>query len=191
MENKEFLILVDEKDQQWGKLEKELVHQLGLLHRAFSIFIFNSKGELLLQQRADSKYHSGGLWTNTCCSHPRFGEDLSDAVNRRLIEEMGMKSKTEFAFSFVYKANFENGLTEHEFDHVFFGVTDDLPKPEKLEVKDWKYMNIKLLENDLEQNPHQYTAWLKICFNKVLRHLENKNLKIKKVKTLEYAQIHY
>lgn len=187
MDNKEFLILVDEKDEQLGKSEKELVHQLGLLHRAFSIFIFNSKGELLLQQRADHKYHSGGLWTNTCCSHPRFGEELKDAVNRRLKEEMGMKSKTEFAFSFVYKANFENGLTEHEFDHVFFGTTDDLPKPEKSEVKNWKYMDIKLLKKDLKKNPHHYTAWLKICFTKVLRHLENKNREIKKVKTVEHA----
>ena len=189
MENKELLILVDENDQQWGKLEKELVHQLGLLHRAFSIFIFNSKGELLLQQRADSKYHSGGLWTNTCCSHPRFGEELNDAVNRRLNEEMGMKSKTKFAFSFVYKTNFENGLTEHEFDHVFFGVTDDLPNPEKSEVKNWKYMSLKLLENDLEQNQHHYTAWFKICFNKVVTHFENKNLESKKVKPIKYAQI--
>jgi len=182
MDDKEFLILVNEKDQQWGKLEKELIHQFGLLHRAFSIFIFNSKGELLLQQRADSKYHSGGLWTNTCCSHPQFGEELNDAVNRRLDEEMGMKSKTVFAFNFVYKASFENGITEHEFDHVFFGVTDDLPKPEISEVKDWKYMNMKLLANDIELNPQNYTAWLKICFNKVVQYLDNKN-----VKTLEYA----
>ncbi len=191
MENKEFLILVDDKDQQWGKLEKELVHQLGLLHRAFSIFIFNSKGELLLQQRADSKYHSGGLWTNTCCSHPLFGEELNDAVNRRLNEEMGMKSQTEFAFSFTYKTNFENGLTEHEFDHVFFGVTDDLPNPEKSEVKNWKYMNLKLLENDLKQNQHHYTAWLKICFNKVIRHLENKIIINNKTEAINYAQIQY
>ena len=187
MEAKEFLILVDEKDQTWGKLEKELVHQLGLLHRAFSIFIFNSKGELLLQQRADNKYHSGGLWTNTCCSHPRFGEDLSDAVKRRLNEEMGMKSKTEFAFSFVYNTNFENGLTEHEFDHVFIGMTDDLPKPKELEVKNWKYMNIKLLENDLKQNPLHYTTWLRICFKKVVHHIQKKNQKRKKSNAVEYA----
>lgn len=187
MEDKQFLILVDENDQPWGKLEKELVHQLGLLHRAFSIFIFNSKGELLLQQRADNKYHSGGLWTNTCCSHPRFGEDLTDALSRRLNEEMGMKSKVEPAFNFVYKTNFENGLTEHEFDHVFFGVSDEFPIPEKSEVKNWKYMNLKLLEKDIEQNPHNYTSWLKICIKKVVHHLETKTFKSKKNNPLEYA----
>ena len=187
MNDQDYLILVDKQDQQWGKLEKELVHQLGLLHRAFSIFIFNSKGELLLQQRADNKYHSGGLWTNTCCSHPRFGEDMNDALSRRLNEEMGMELKTEFAFSFVYKTKFENGLTEHEYDHVFFGISDDLPYPEKLEVQDWKYMSIKTLENELESNPHQYTAWLKICFNKVVEHLKNKKITLDK--NIEYAYL--
>jgi isopentenyl-diphosphate delta-isomerase len=172
MEEKDFLILVDDTDKAWGKLEKQLVHEKGLLHRAFSIFIFNSKGEILMQQRADDKYHSGGLWSNTCCSHPRFGETIEYAVERRLEEEMGMSSNTEFAFSFIYKASFENGLTEHEFDHVYFGVTDDLPKPNFSEVKDWKYMSIEKLAKDLELNPHHYTAWLKICFNKVVQHLE-------------------
>src|SRR5690349_1614227 len=128
---KDYLILVDDKDQQWGRLEKNLVHELGLLHRAFSVFIFNHHGELLLQQRADGKYHSGGLWTNTCCSHPRYGEDVPDAVKRRLKEEMGMSCETTFAFSFIYKTKFENGLTEHEFDHVYCGFSDALPHPEK------------------------------------------------------------
>ena len=153
----EYLILVDEKDKQWGKLEKLLVHQLGLLHRAFSVFIFNSKGELLLQQRADEKYHSAGFWTNTCCSHPQFGEEISWAIERRLKEEMGMNSKTDFAFSFVYKTRFADGLTEHEFDHVYFGVTDDLPFPEKSEVKNWKYMSIENLETDIIIHPENYT----------------------------------
>src|SRR6187399_1825004 len=125
----DYLILVDEQDKQYGKLEKQLVHELGLLHRAFSVFIFNKKGELLLQQRADEKYHSAGLWTNTCCSHPRFGEEIKDSVTRRLEEEMGMNCEMEFAFSFIYKSTFENGLTEHEFDHVFFGISDELPVP--------------------------------------------------------------
>lgn len=174
----EYLILVDKKDNPWGKLEKFLVHQLGLLHRAFSVFIFNSKGELLLQQRADSKYHSAGLWTNTCCSHPRFGEEISWAIERRLQEEMGMSCKTNFAFSFIYKANFENGLTEHEFDHVYFGVTDDLPFPEQSEVKKWKYMNLENLERDILIHPENYTEWIKIClpqarnhFNKTFKHI--------------------
>src|SRR5947207_15440533 len=115
----EFLILVDDHDKPWGKLEKDQVHQLGLLHRAFSVFIFNSKGELLLQQRADEKYHSAGLWSNSCCGHPRFGEELIHAVSRRLEEEVGISCDIKFAFSFIYKADFENGLSEHEYDHIF------------------------------------------------------------------------
>lgn len=164
---KEYLILVDENDKPCGNMEKQIVHELGLLHRAFSVFIFNSKGELLLQQRADEKYHSAGLWTNSCCSHPRFGEDISWAVERRLMVEMGINCKTDFQFSFVYKAQFENGLTEYEFDHVYFGVTDDLPFPEKSEVKDWKYMSIENLEMDIIIHPKKYTEWLKICLPRV------------------------
>src|SRR5688572_24850742 len=119
MVEQDYLILVDDTDKAWGRLEKDLIHKYGILHRAFSVFIFNSSGDMLLQQRADTKYHSGGLWTNTCCSHPRFGEDLIDAVNRRLKEEMGMECGTNFAFSFTYRAELENGLIENEFDHVF------------------------------------------------------------------------
>lgn len=167
----EYLILVDENDKQWGKLEKLLVHQLGLLHRAFSVFIFNSKSELLLQQRADEKYHSGGLWTNTCCSHPQFGEEIKTAIDRRLQEEMGMSCKTEFLFSFTYKATFDNGLTEHEYDHVYFGMSDDLPVPQKTEVKSWKYMNLPDLEKDMMAYPEQYTEWLKICLPELKNHV--------------------
>lgn len=165
-----YLILVDEKDRQWGKLEKMLVHELGLLHRAFSVFIFNSKGELLLQQRADHKYHSAGLWTNTCCSHPSYGEDLQDAVERRMEEEMGMQCKTNFAFSFTYRAEFVNGLVEHEFDHVFFGVSDKLPTPNAEEVKSWKYMDLETLERSVQENPELYTEWMKICLPEVRKH---------------------
>ncbi|MDQ3193257.1 MAG: isopentenyl-diphosphate Delta-isomerase [Bacteroidota bacterium] len=173
----EYLILVDENDRQLGKQEKLLVHQLGLLHRAFSVFVFNTKGELLLQQRADEKYHSPGIWTNTCCSHPNDGEELKDAVNRRLIQEMGMSCKTQFAFSFIYKVKFENGLTENEYDHVFFGVTDDLPKPEKQEVKDWKYISLTSLETEINQNPENYSEWMKICLPELRKHIEkNKNM---------------
>ena len=166
----EYLILVDENDNRYGKEEKRLVHELGLLHRAFSVFLFNTKGELLLQQRADSKYHSGGLWTNTCCSHPQYGEEISEAIVRRLNEEMGMSCKTDFAFSFIYKTKFENGLTEHEFDHVYFGVTDDLPFPEESEVKNYKYITLENLENDILIHPEKYTEWMKICLPRVRDH---------------------
>lgn len=160
----EDLILVDKNDITCGRLEKMEVHRLGLLHRAFSVFILNSSGELLLQQRADHKYHSGGLWTNTCCSHPRYGENTSDAVNRRLQEEMGMSCKTKFAFSFIYKAPFDNGLIEHEFDHVYVGVTNKQPLPAVEEVKNWKYAGLAELATDLKNNPQNYTEWFKICF---------------------------
>ncbi len=172
MKNEDYLILVNEDDKQWGKLEKSMVHQLGLLHRAFSVFIFNSNGELLLQQRADNKYHSGGLWTNTCCSHPRYEEELNGAVERRLFEEMGIHCETDFQFSFVYKAEFENGLKEHEFDHVFFGISDLVPILNKSEVKNWKYVNVHSLAKDLAINPKEYSAWLRICIDKVLFHYE-------------------
>jgi isopentenyl-diphosphate delta-isomerase len=170
---KEYLILIDEFDIQWGKMEKLAVHQLGLLHRAFSIFIFNSKGELLLQQRAAEKYHSAGLWTNTCCSHPQYGEETLDAVNRRLKEEMGMTCDVSFGFHFTYKAEFENGLTEHELDHVYFGVSDQLPSPEPLEVQNWKYVNLTELEKLIAQEPENYTEWIKICLPQVNEHFQN------------------
>jgi len=167
----DILILVDEKDNACGKMDKLLVHQLGLLHRAFSVFIFNSKGELLLQQRADGKYHSEGLWTNTCCSHPRFGEELSEAIPRRLMEEMGMNCKTNFAFSFLYKTTFENGLTEHELDHVYFGISDDIPVPASSEVKNWKYISLSELGDNILLHPEHYTEWMKICLPKVKEHV--------------------
>lgn len=169
----EYLILTDEKDQFVGMMEKLLVHKLGLLHRAFSIFIFNTNGELLLQQRAIDKYHSGGLWSNTCCSHPRFQEEMADAVERRLWEEMGIRCATNFAFSFIYKAAFENGLTEHEYDHVYFGITDDIPVPNKTEVTNWKYMNLSALKFDIEQHPEKYSAWMKICLPGLMSHFYN------------------
>jgi isopentenyl-diphosphate delta-isomerase len=176
----EFLILVDEHDKPWGKLEKDQVHQLGLLHRAFSVFVFNSKGELLLQQRASGKYHSAGLWTNTCCSHPRFGEDLKDAVARRLEEEMGMICETKFLFSFIYESKFENGLTEHEFDHVYYGVSDDLPNPNPAEVSQWKYVTLDYLEKDISINPANYTVWLSICLPKLIEFLRTSPADLRK-----------
>ena len=170
----EYLILVDEQDKPWGKLEKQLVHQLGLLHRAFSVFIFNTKGELLMQQRAEGKYHSAGLWTNTCCSHPQFGEDISDAIPRRLKEELGMHCETFFAFSFTYRTTFENGLTEHEFDHVYLGITDQLPTPDHSEVKEWNYMDLHALELDILLQPENYTEWMKQCFPMVCQYIDEK-----------------
>ena len=164
----DLLILVDEQDHEIGLLNKLAVHQKGLLHRAFSVFIFNSKRELLLQQRAYKKYHSSGLWSNTCCSHPCNGDKMNDAVARRLKEEMGLNCHAEFKFSFIYKMHFENGLTEHELDHVYFGKSDEIPEPDPEEVKDWKYLSLKNLENEIDLNPQNFSAWLKICLHKVM-----------------------
>jgi len=175
MKNESLLVLVDEDDRPVGKLEKSEVHRLGLLHRAFSIFIFNRKGELLLQQRADGKYHSAGLWTNTCCSHAVYGEEFDSTVQRRLQEEMGLRTGLQFAFSFIYKVEFDNGLIEHEFDHVYFGTTDDVPHPDKTEVKDWKYIRLNDLKNDLLTKPEDYSVWLEVCFNKVMEYFQKWN----------------
>lgn len=169
----DLLILVDENDREIGTMEKTPVHEKGLLHRAFSIFIFNSANELLLQQRSDTKYHSPGLWTNTCCSHPRPGEEVGDAVRRRLQEEMGMQCELAFQFSFIYKHEFANGLTEHELDHVYFGSSDQQPNPDTLEVRDWKYVNMGDLKRELETQPEQYSPWLNICFSKVLSRFQS------------------
>lgn len=168
MPNEEKVILVDENDNELGLMEKQEAHVRGVLHRAFSVFVFNSHGELLLQRRAAHKYHSGGLWTNTCCSHPRAGEETADAAQRRLFEEMGLRCPLTFSFSFVYKAGFDNGLTEHEFDHVFFGSADNDPHPDPEEVDGWKWMAPADVEKDLDLHPQQYTAWFKLVFHRVM-----------------------
>ena len=168
----ELLILVDQNDKELGAMDKMSVHRKGLLHRAFSLFIFNSAGELLLQQRADEKYHSAGLWSNTCCSHPLKGESLADAMKRRMLEEMGMQCDLNFMFSFIYKTKLENELTEHELDHVYFGVTDDLPDPNPSEVKAWKYVSLPNLETDIKAYPEKYSAWLEICLPKVSAYVQ-------------------
>lgn len=167
----EEVILVNEQDQQIGIMEKMAAHIVPRLHRAFSIFLFNSKGELLLQQRALTKYHSPGLWTNTCCSHPRNGESLEQATTRRLKEEMGITCDMHEVFTFIYKASVGLGLTEHEFDHVWFGQCDDTPVINTDEVASWKYMNLDELSEDLKNHPEQYTEWFKISFNEVRAHL--------------------
>lgn len=169
----ENVILVDVNDNELGIMEKMKAHEQGLLHRAFSVFVFNSKGEILLQQRNKNKYHSGGLWSNTCCSHPRPGEKIHDAANRRLMEEMGMKANLSHAFSFVYKSELDNKLTEHELDHVFLGETNSLPKMNQDEVEDYRYVSIDYLQNDIKKNPSHYTEWLKICFDNLLKFRKN------------------
>lgn len=165
----EEVVLVDEKDNEVGTSEKLAAHKSGQLHRAFSIFIFNSKGEMLLQQRAINKYHSGGLWTNACCSHPRPGESTVEAAKRRLSEELGMETKLKFLFTFKYNAEFDNGLIEHELDHVFVGKSDDLPVLNIQEAKDFKYVLINELIEDVRINPVNYTFWFKEIFEKVIK----------------------
>jgi isopentenyl-diphosphate delta-isomerase len=147
-------------------------HEKGILHRAFSIFIFNSRYELLLQKRASSKYHSGGLWTNTCCSHPKEGEDTLDAANRRLDEEMGIKTSLRKVYDFIYKAELDNQLTEHEFDHVFYGVSDNNPILNKDEAEDFKWVDMETLNNDIIKNEDNYTVWFKIAFEYFYNYLK-------------------
>ena len=168
----EKVILVDENDNQVGLMPKLEAHQKGLLHRAFSIFIFNSKYELLLQKRASSKYHSGGLWTNTCCSHPREGEDTLDAANRRLIEEMGIETSLRKVHDFIYKAELDNNLTEHEFDHVFYGIYNEDPIINKDEADDFKWIDMDSLNEDIKTNGNNYTIWFKIAFEYFYNYLK-------------------
>lgn len=161
------VILVDEQDTPVGVMEKMEAHRKGVLHRAFSIFIFNDKGEMLLQQRADDKYHSAGLWTNACCSHPRPGEDIVPAAHRRLKEEMGFDTKLTKLFDLIYKTSFENGLTEHEFDHVFIGNYNDPVQFNKEEVKAVVYKSMEEIKQLVEERPELFTAWFKIVFAKL------------------------
>ena len=153
------IVLVDKKNRKLGEMEKLEAHKRGLLHRAFSIFIYNSKGELLIQQRPKEKYHSGGLWSNTVCSHPKPGERYLVAARRRLKEEMGFDCKLEKKDVLIYKKEFDNGLTENEFDTIFVGKFDGIPKPNIKEVADWKWISINDLKNDLSKNPQKYTYW--------------------------------
>jgi len=168
----EEVILVTKKDVQIGLMPKMEAHQKAALHRAFSVFIFNDKGELLLQQRALDKYHSPGLWTNTCCSHQRDGESNIEAGKRRLQEEMGFNCDLKELFWFVYKAPFDNGLTEHELDHVMIGHYNENPKINKAEVAAFSWMTLEAVKNDIESKPHKYTVWFKIIFKEYLSHLE-------------------
>ena len=166
----DYVVLVDEFDKELGIMEKMEAHQKALLHRAFSVFLFNSKGEMLLQRRAASKYHSGGLWTNACCSHPRPGESNLDAATRRTFEELGFYPEIRDAFSFIYKAEFDNGLTEHEFDHVFVGEYEGPVIPDPKEVSEYCYKSLDQIRTELLQQPHLYTEWFKIAFHEVEGH---------------------
>ncbi len=169
--DKSLVQLVDENDNPVGVMEKMEAHRNPHLHRAISIFIFNSKNEWLLQQRADNKYHSQGLWTNACCTHPYLGESYLDAAKRRLKEEMGMEANLIPIFHFIYKAKIDEELTEYEYDQVFISKTDELPVINLDEVKDWKYVSYEALLNEMQLNPQHFTAWFKIIFERVNKQL--------------------
>jgi isopentenyl-diphosphate delta-isomerase len=169
----EQVILVNDQDDQIGLMPKMEAHIKGVLHRAFSVFIFNSKNELMLQQRAAHKYHSPLLWTNTCCSHQRDGETNIEAGTRRLSEEMGFTTALKEVTSFIYKAPFDNGLTEHEFDHVMTGFYEMDPVINKEEVEAWKWMPVEAVKSDIESNPEIYTAWFKIIFKNFYTHINS------------------
>lgn len=164
----EFVVLVDQEDKPIGTMEKMEAHEKGLLHRAFSVFIFNRAGEMLIHRRAHHKYHSGGLWTNACCSHPRENETPVQAAHRRLVEEMGFDCELEKAFEFTYKSKLDNDLYEHEYDHVFIGEYGSEPPFNPDEVADFKYLATGKLLEDIEQNPANYTEWFKIAVKKVI-----------------------
>jgi len=168
------VILVDELDTPIGVMEKMQAHRKGVLHRAFSVLIFNDEGEMLIHRRALSKYHSGGLWTNACCSHPREGETTEESGHRRLMEEMGFDCNIEEQFSFIYRAVLDNALIEHELDHVFFGRFNGNPAPHPDEVCDWKYVTMQALDRDVSVRPEAYTEWFKIILNEI----QNKKMDI-------------
>ena len=168
------VVLVNEDDVEIGLMPKLEAHQKGVLHRAFSVFIYNSKGEMLLQQRAFGKYHSEGLWSNTCCSHPLPAESAHHGAVRRLEEEMGITADLQFLFTFQYRVKLENGLTENELDHVFYGISDAVPNLDAAEANDYKYMKPAEIKADMQLNPDHYTEWFKICFAEVADQIKPK-----------------
>lgn len=169
----EKVILVNEQDEQIGLMPKMEAHEKALLHRAFSVFILNKNNEIMLQQRAAQKYHSPLLWTNTTCSHQREGETNIQAGTRRLKEEMGFTTELKELFSFIYKAPFDNGLTEHELDHVMIGYYDDVPNINTTEAESWKWMSIDAVKQDMQTNPEIYTVWFRIIFDEFYHFLED------------------
>src|ERR1043165_8076747 len=170
--NRNSVITVTDLDVATGTMDKTRAHIEGILHRAFSIFVLNDKGELLLQQRADTKYHSGGLSTNTCCTHPTPGEATDSAANRRLVEEMGFQCPLEHIFSFSYKADVGGGMIEHEFDHVYLGHYNELPAFNTDEVKAIKYESLEIINDMLEKEPAPFTAWMRIAFPKFYEYIK-------------------
>jgi isopentenyl-diphosphate delta-isomerase len=168
----EKVLLVDTQDRALGTMPKLEAHQKGVLHRAFSVFILNRQNALMLQQRAWDKYHSPGLWTNTCCSHQREGEDSLAAGKRRLQEEMGLEAPLTPLFTFIYKAPFDNGLTEHELDHVLLGYSEQSPNPNPQEVADWQWMPLEEVQQKLTEQPEQFTVWFKIIFERFYAHIK-------------------
>lgn len=175
MLKEEQVILVNENDEILGLMPKMEAHEKARLHRAFSVFVYNDNNQLLLQQRALTKYHTPGLWTNTCCSHQRLGETNIEAGKRRLQEEMGFVTDLQETISFIYKAPFENGLTEHEYDYILVGKYNESPTPNPDEVADWKWVNLEDLRQDIKSYPAQYTAWFKIIFEKHYHYMIHKN----------------
>lgn len=163
----ELVQLLDGNNKTIGVMEKMQAHREGALHRAVSVFVFNSKGEMLLQQRAAGKYHSPGLWSNTCCTHPRPGEEPLKAAERRLQEEMGIECSLEYKFDFLYKAELGNGLTEHEYDHVYYGYTNEKPVPDNNEVAAWSYLSMDELDNRLQEQPTKFTVWFHLLFGQL------------------------
>lgn len=172
----EQVILVDTDDNPIGTMNKMEAHEKAVLHRAFSVFILNDKNEVMLQQRAAHKYHSPLLWTNTCCSHQRVGETNIEAGKRRLFEEMGFTAELKELFHFIYKAPFDNGLTEHELDHVMIGYSNENPVINPEEVESWKWMSIEAIKADMMGNPNAYTVWFKIIFDEFYHFLEENKL---------------
>jgi isopentenyl-diphosphate delta-isomerase len=172
------VVLVDEMDNEVGVMEKLQAHHLGLLHRAFSIFVLNKEGEMLIHQRAMEKYHSGGLWTNACCSHPLPGENVDFAAKRRLSEEMGLDCDLKKIFEFTYQADVGDGLIEHEFDHVFIGYTQSSPIVDSSEVMDWKWVSMEMLITDMIAQPESFTTWFKIALPKFQEYFIHQNLKL-------------
>ena len=166
----ERVILVDARNRQIGTMEKLEAHKKGLLHRAFSIFIFNSNGEMLIHQRAKTKYHCGGLWTNACCSHPRPDEKIAEGLRRKLKQEMGFNTELQKAFDFTYRSELKNGLVEYEFDEVFIGIYNGDIHPNPEEVEAWKFLEMRDIKRDLELNPNRYTPWFRLLFDPISKY---------------------
>ncbi len=168
MDTAERVVLVDGQDRELGTMEKLAAHREGRLHRALSVFLFNARGQTLLQRRHGGKYHSGGLWSNTCCSHPRPGEAMADAARRRLREEMGIDCELVPAHAFVYRARVGPELTEHEYDHVFVGTTEEEPRPDPTEVAEWRWVGVDEVRAEAEREPERFTLWFREALDGVL-----------------------